>query len=124
MENKKNEAKNKTLFIICSVLTIGLVLTGWFFSFRDTWRGRNFSFTGFQKVGELKDGVKDISTEFKNNIESTTDGVGTGLQEATDALRESYEQQEQIKEVIGENMKNNLANQYEETQENNQAPVE
>lgn len=124
MEIKKDDSKKKVLFVICSTVTIGLVLVGWFFSFRDNWRGLNFSFTGFQKASELKDGVQNITTDFKDNIQPTTNEINTGLQETTDALRESYEQQETIKNVVGENMKNNLVNQYGENQENPQAPTE
>lgn len=124
MENKKNEAKNKTLFVVCSALTFGFVLIGWFFSFRDTWRDWSFSFSGFEKAEEFKNGVGEISSGFQDNIQTATGDVGADLQEVSDALRESYEQQEQIKDVVGENMKNNLANQYEATQEDNQASAE
>jgi hypothetical protein len=110
-EEKKLKTKKKKLLFIFSAAAISLVFLGWFFSFHHNWREENFSFSGWGRIDQFKDGVKEISSNFKDNATSASGGLGANLEAAVNSLREIYQRQKEVKDIVGEKMKENLSAQ-------------
>jgi len=109
MEIKKTDPKTKAQFIIFSAVTVGIVLVGWLFSFRDLWQSSNVSFSsGFTKVAEVKNEVKSITSDFKENVQPTVSEVSEAVSATTETLKEGTAQREEALNVVGEMMKENL----------------
>ncbi|MFH1253037.1 MAG: hypothetical protein V1664_01750 [Candidatus Uhrbacteria bacterium] len=107
MKKPEVNPKKKIWFITLSSVTIVLVLVGWFFSFRDSWRAANLSFS-FSKLTEVKQGVGEITSEFKEKTQEDAAVLEPVIDQATEALREKQKQEAAAKEVIAEVMKENL----------------
>jgi len=105
---KKPDQKNFVLFVVCSSVTIGLVLLGWFFSFRDTWRALHFSLDGIERVSEIKNDIQKIGSDFKDEAQTPANEIGNIILENANELREEHEKQEAAKQQVGELMKKEL----------------
>ena len=75
-------------------------------------------------MGELKNGVQDIGSDLKNDMQGTVGEAVPAVKDAAEAVGAAVEQRQEATEVVGNIMKENLENQYGETQKNNQAPSE
>lgn len=119
MRVKPLPPRQKKIFYACIGVTVALVLAGWFFSFQRLWFSLDFSTVSFSGLIDLKNGVKEIGGELKNNFETTADEVTPAVQEVISTANEIKEQQQTATENVGNIMKENFENQYGQTQENN-----
>lgn len=107
MKSKEIAPEKKFLFVVLSVFTAVIVLTGWFFSFRDSWRAANLSLD-FSKVAEVKDGVSNIASDLKEGVQENTAILEPVIDETVEVLREKQAQEAAAKETIGEIMAEQL----------------
>ncbi|HBR80222.1 MAG: hypothetical protein UX09_C0035G0009 [Candidatus Uhrbacteria bacterium GW2011_GWE2_45_35] len=111
MAVKKSDQKTFFLFVSASVITIGLVFLGWFFSFRDQWQSFNFSIVNFEKIDAVKNSVQDITGDFKENIQEPTSQIGNSIVDTANEIRQEAEAREAAEKLLGELVKEEIQNQ-------------
>lgn len=75
-------------------------------------------------MSEIKNGMQDIGSDLKSGLQEPVSEVTPVIGDAVEVLGEATEQRKEASNIVGEIMKENLENQYGETQENNQASAE
>jgi len=113
MKSQEINPEKKFWFVVLSCFTFLIVFSGWFFSFRDLWHSTNLSFR-FNRLTEVKQGLGNITTDFKEGVQEDTAVIEPVLEQATAEILEQKKQEEAAKEVVGEIMKDNLNNSGEE----------
>ncbi len=111
--------RRQTIFFVSVGIAVVLAAVGWFFSFKQNWAAIKFSSDSYSQMLELKDEVQEIGADFKNGVQETTAAVAPTVEEAASELVEAAEQRKEAADLVGGLMKDNLSEQYEETQENN-----
>ena len=125
MRINKPPRDRQIIFYVSMTVTIGLVLGGWFFSLNKTWNNINLSSkNNFSQVADLSEGMQDIGSDFKNDLQEPADEIAPVLNETIQAVGEAAKQRNEASNLMGELMKENLENQYGENQENLQTPTE
>ncbi|MFA6131900.1 MAG: hypothetical protein WC702_02410 [Patescibacteria group bacterium] len=125
MRINKLPANRQTVFYVSVGLTICLALVGWFFSFKKSWANLNLSSKNtLTQMSEIKNGMQDIGSDLKSGLQEPVSEVTPVIGDAVEVLGEATEQRKEASNIVGEIMKENLENQYGETQENNQASAE
>ena len=90
------------IFIAGSLATIILALIGWWFSFSSQWKNFGSPFVGFEKVDQAKTEIQAATENFKQELQDPINEIGQEIIEQTEVNKKSYE----------------------ETQKNNETPVE
>lgn len=107
MKSREVDPEKKFWFIVLSSITIIIVGTGWFFSFRNLWHSTNLSFS-FKKVDELQQGMGNIANDLKEGIQEESAALDPALLKAAAEISEEKKQAAAAKEIVGEIMKDNL----------------
>lgn len=98
MEIKRPEPKKKIQIIVLTALTFTLVLIGWFFSFRDHLRQLDFSFS-FSRLKEVKNNIKEITSDFKDNMQEITPEVDSAARTLNETILEGQYDEESQKDA-------------------------
>jgi len=109
MRINKPPRDRQIIFYVSMTVTIGLVLGGWFFSLNKTWNNINLSSkNNFSQVADLSEGMQDIGSDFKNDLQEPADEIAPVLNETIQAVGEAAKQRNEASNLMGELMKENL----------------